>query len=116
MGFKWPKLTHTLENVAGYKGVRVEVVLNPDPLPEREYSGKGHDTWTYHRWAQIIERIVIPGEYRDDGQEYVVDVDGDPKVVWELEQSDDFDTRILLLTMSDWGRARMTEAGEAEKN
>ena len=116
MGFKWPKLTHTLENVAGYKGVRVTVVLNPDPLPEREYSGKEHDTWTYHRWAQIIRRIVIPGEYRDDGQEYVVDVDGDPRTLWELDQSPDFDSRITTHTTSAWARARMTAVGDAEKN
>lgn len=116
-GFKWPELTHDLDCAGiGYPGVVVTLVLNPEPLPEdQEFGGKPWDTAWYHRLARVFKRIAVPGQYRDDGEDWQATFDG-PESIWNLDGARDFDSRILLYAMSEFSRLRIQEIQAARKN
>ena len=117
MGFKWPELTHDLDCAGiGYPGVTVTMVLNPLPLSQdMTFSGVDWDIAYYHRQAQVFKRIMIPGQYRDDGEDWEVVFDG-PEDVWKLDQTVDFDSRILLYAGSQFALLRTREIPDARKN
>ena len=79
------------------------------------FSGKGWDVPYYHRQAQVFKRISVPGEYREDGEDWEVVFDG-PESVWELDTVRDFDSRILLYASSEWSRIRVEALTDARKN
>ena len=117
MGFKWPELTYDLDMEAiGYPGVTVRLVLNPDPLPEGQtFSSTAWDTAYYHRQSQVIRRVFVPGEYREDGEDWTWLSTG-AESLWELDHDPDFDSRILMHAASRWAMLRMQELPNARKN
>jgi len=117
MGFKWPRLLYELDcEPIGYPGVVVEVVLNPEPLEEdRTYSGVQGDSEWYHSQARFLERVVVPGEYRDDGENWEYEIP-DAQALWALEREPGFDARILLWAVSQLAQLRYTARPDAVKN
>ena len=118
MGFKWPELTHDLDCAGiGYPGVTVTLVLNPTPLPKDQvFSGENGDTKYYHRQLQIIQRVFVPGEYREDGEDWEVVFDS-PESLWKLDaKAEDFDSRILYYAGSRFYQLRTEELPTARKN
>lgn len=116
MAFKWPDLLYTIADAAGYPGVEVTVILNPVPVPEREYSGEGWDSRWYHANARIFRRVLIPGDYTEDGQDQVFDIEG-PEDLYNLERALEPDgARILLWSINHYARIRYEARPDAVKN
>ena len=118
MGFKWPRLVHELDcGPIGLPGVVVEMCPNPEPLPGgMTFSGKDWDKATYHGQARFFWRVIIPAQYREDGEAWAYDIDQSAEKLWNLEQEAGFDSRIILWAMSEIARTRYQAISVAEKN
>ena len=116
-GIVLPRLTNTVDcGPIGYPGIVVEFWLNP-PIHEDNASG-ADDPWEtvfYRQMAYIIERVRISGDYTEDGEELVLEVQ-DAKALWDLEHRGDFDSQILTWTWGQHSRDRNERLQTERKN
>ena len=123
MGFRLPALVQAVdvgEWQPRYAGIVLEVRLNPPVVrfEAEEAEGEERKPWEtafYHGAAARLERLVVPAELTDSGQEEVVVLDS-PEAVYRLEHRQDFDPGILAWILSEYPRLRNEYLEGALKN
>ena len=100
----------------GYPGIEVVFWLNP-PFHEDEATG-ADDSWDtvwYRQMGRVIERVIVPGDYTEDGEASVLGVGG-AQELWELERDDDFDPQILTWAFGVYAQERAERTRTERKN
>lgn len=117
MALKLPRLQTTIDcEPLDYPGLEVVFWLNVTQ-PEQEWEPpempQAWDTMWYHGLARMIERVVIPAEFTDDGEELVIEL-ADAEAVWKLERMPGFDPAILPWAIREF-QAERSKRLEAER-
>jgi hypothetical protein len=118
VALKLPRLCTDIDcGPIGYPGLVVTLWLNPS-IDEYTPPEKKREPWEseyYHSLARMFERVTLPGDYTEDGQERVIEVT-DARALWELEHRPDFDPQILLWTASQYAQQRAERLRTEAKN
>lgn len=117
MGFKLPRLTREVDcGPLGYPGLRLVFWLNAtDDEWKPPQDAQPWDRFGYHQLSRMLEAVVIPGEYTEDGEEQRIDIT-DRKAAYELEQADGFDPAILVWAVEAWRQQRLGWLQSESKN
>lgn len=120
MGFTLPELLGDLDlEPIGYPGIVVTCWVNatldmdswePPMLPDK------WDKPYYQMMARLFRRIVVPGRYRGDGQDWTKEL-GTRQAIWELEQEPGWEPRLLFNRLLPlYGKKRDELAIAEQKN
>jgi hypothetical protein len=117
MGFKLPKLLTDVDcEPIGYPGLVVQCWLNltyddwePPEKPQ------AWETTYYYGLARMIEAVVIPAEYMDNGTALTCTIDG-PRAIYDLLETPGFDQTIILWAIQQYQRQRQERMQAETKN
>lgn len=116
---KLPHLTWNLDCEAlGYPGLVFVLWLNPPAQAEPEAPSTkapwGHPL--YGMLARIIDGVCVPAEYSDTGRAEEIEIGGDGKALYELEQAAGFDPQLLIWVSRQYREQRSRRLDTELKN
>lgn len=107
MGFKLPRLTRDVDcEPLGYPGLVLVLWLNTDSQDwQPPQDAQPWDRYGWWQVSRIVERVIVPGDYSEDGEEQVIELP-DQKAVYDLSNADGFDPAILTWAIEAWRKHR----------
>lgn len=116
MAFKLPKLLAWVD-VPPYEGMQVEAWLNPTVEEYQPPAGvrEPWDTEMFWQYGRVFQRLRVPAELTDDGEEMVIGL-GSEQAVYDLWRMPGFDQAILPRALAAWSEQRHALLDEALKN